>query len=87
MHVEVGGAAEESHLQFQGSQLGSVSALESVCWWAKENGMDVCHLTLSLVDAFLSGVESPELRLPKQNITIQMQNKFLYQVRIRTGAS
>ena len=49
--------------------------------WAKENGMDVCHLTLSLVDAFLSGVESPELRLPKQNITIQMQNKFLYQVR------
>lgn len=49
--------------------------------WAKDNGMDVCHLTLSLVDAFLSGVESPEIRLPRQTITIQMQNQFLYQVR------
>lgn len=48
--------------------------------WAKENGMDVCHLTLSLVDAFMSGVESPELRLPQQTITIQMHNRFLYQV-------
>ena len=25
--------------------------------WAKDNGMDVCHLTLSLTDSFMKGIE------------------------------
>ena len=25
--------------------------------WAKDNGMDVCHLTLSLKDSFMKGIE------------------------------
>jgi len=49
--------------------------------WAKDNGYDVCHITLSLVDSFMLGIEGKsQLRLPQQTINIQMQNNFLYQV-------
>jgi len=37
--------------------------------WAKDNGLDVCHLTLALVDSFLNGVgEASEIRTAKQTI-------------------
>jgi hypothetical protein len=26
--------------------------------WAKDNGQDVCHLTLSLTDSFMKGIEA-----------------------------
>lgn len=43
--------------------------------------MDVCHLTLSLVDAFMKGVEgSSQVQTGKQNITITQSNTFQYQV-------
>jgi len=66
---------------FRAPSLEQFQRWKTFVGWAKDNGMDVCHLTLSLVDAFLSGVESPELRSPRQTITIQMQNQFLYQVK------
>ncbi len=49
--------------------------------WAQENGLDVCHLTLSLVDAFMKGIEgSSTVQSGKQSITIMQSNSFQYQV-------
>jgi hypothetical protein len=49
--------------------------------WAKDNGMDVCHLTLSLTDAFMKGTEAAAMvRSGKQVINIQQSNVFQYQV-------
>ena len=49
--------------------------------WAKDNGTDVCHLTLSLTDAFMKGNEgAAEVRTGKQVINIQQNNVFQYQV-------
>jgi hypothetical protein len=49
--------------------------------WAKDNGMDVCHLTLSLTDSFMKGIEgAAEVRNGKQIINIQQSNVFQYQV-------
>lgn len=43
--------------------------------------MDVCHITLSLVDAFMKGTEgATEVRNGKQIINIQQTNVFQYQV-------
>lgn len=54
---------------------------KSYVGWAKDHGYDVCHITLSLVDSFMLGVEgSAQIKLPQQTINIQMQNSFLYQV-------
>lgn len=49
--------------------------------WAKDKGMDVCHVTLSLIDAFMKGTEcTAEVRTGKQIINIQQNNVFQYQV-------
>ena len=49
--------------------------------WAKDNGMDVCHITLSLVDSFMKGTEgAAEVRNSQQVINIQQTNVFQYQV-------
>ena len=49
--------------------------------WAKDNGMDVCHLTLSLTDAFMKGVEgAAQVQTSKQVVNIQQNNVFQYQV-------
>ena len=49
--------------------------------WAKDNGMDVCHLTLSLTDAFMKGVEgAAQVQTGKQVVNIQQNNVFQYQV-------
>lgn len=49
--------------------------------WAKDNGMDVCHLTLSLTDAFMKGIEgTTQVRNGKQVVNIQQNNVFQYQV-------
>ena len=43
--------------------------------------MDVCHLTLSLTNAFMKGVEgAAEIRNGKQVVNIQQNNIFQYQV-------
>ncbi len=49
--------------------------------WAKDNGMDVCHLTLSLTDSFMKGIEgSASVQTGKQVVNIQQNNVFQYQV-------
>ena len=49
--------------------------------WAKYNGQDVCHLTLSLTDSFMKGVEGvAQVRNGKQVVNIQQNNVFQYLV-------
>jgi hypothetical protein len=49
--------------------------------WAKDNGMDVCHLTLSLTDSFMKGMEaSTQFCHARQVVNIQQNNVFQYQV-------
>ena len=49
--------------------------------WAKDNGLDVCHLTLSLTDSFMKGADAAaEVRSGKQVVNIQQNNIFQYQV-------
>jgi hypothetical protein len=49
--------------------------------WAKDNGMDVCHLTLSLTDSFMKGIEgAAQVRNGRQVVNIQQNNVFQYQV-------
>jgi hypothetical protein len=49
--------------------------------WAKDHGLDICYITLSLVDSFMLGIEgSSQIKLPQQTINIKMENSFLYQV-------
>jgi hypothetical protein len=49
--------------------------------WAKDNGMDVCHLTLSLTDSFMKGLEGgAQVRNGRQVVNIQQNNVFQYQV-------
>ena len=49
--------------------------------WAKDNGMDVCHLTLSLTDVFMNGQEcAAQVRNGHQVVNIVQNNTFQYQV-------
>ena len=49
--------------------------------WAKDNGMDVCHLTLSLTDFFMKCIEVvAEVRNGKQVVNIQQNNVLQYKV-------
>lgn len=49
--------------------------------WAKDNGIDVCHLTLSLTDSFMKGIEdAAQVRNGKQVVNIRQNNVFQYQV-------
>jgi hypothetical protein len=49
--------------------------------WAKDNGQDVCHLTLSLADSFMKGVGgAAKVRNGQQVVNIQQNNVFQYQV-------
>jgi len=53
--------------------------------WAADHGLDVCNLTLSLVDSFLKGVKGvenndPQIVTPHQVINLQQNNTFLYSV-------
>jgi hypothetical protein len=49
--------------------------------WAKDNGLDVCHLTLSLTDSFMKGIEgAAKVRTGEQIVNIQQNNVFQYQV-------
>lgn len=49
--------------------------------WAKDNGRDVCHFTLSLTDTLMKGTESTaKVRNGKQVVNIQPNNILQYQV-------
>ena len=44
--------------------------------WAKDNGMDVCHLTLSLTDSFMKGIEG-QLRSEMENRSLTF-NRIMF---------
>ena len=66
---------------FRAPNLQQYQRWKAYVQWAKDNGMDVCHVTLSLIDAFMKGTEGAvEARNGKQVINIQQNNVFQYQV-------
>ena len=66
---------------FRAPNLKEFQRWKAYVQWAKDNGMDVCHLTLSLTDAFMKGIEGAALvQTGKQVVNIQQNNVFQYQV-------
>jgi hypothetical protein len=66
---------------FRAPNLEQYQRWKAYVQWAKDNGMDVCHLTLNLTDAFLKGNAAAALvQSGKQVINIQQNNVFQYQV-------
>lgn len=52
--------------------------------WCNDQGRDVCHVTLSLIDAFMRGVDgsaAASIVSPEQVINLQMNNVFTYEVK------
>lgn len=49
--------------------------------YVKDQGLDVCRVTVGLTSAFMSGIKgASEARGKEQVVNIQMNNQFLYQV-------
>ena len=49
--------------------------------YVKEQGLDVCRVTIGLTNAFMAGVGGAQKVLgQQQQVQIQMSNQFLYQV-------
>ena len=66
---------------FRAPNLQGYKRWKAYVQWAKDNGMDVCHLTLSLTDSFMKGIEgAAQVRNGKQVVNIQQNNTFQYQV-------
>ena len=66
---------------FRAPNLQEYQRWKAYVQWAKDNGMDVCHLTLSLTDSFMRGIEgAAQVRNGKQVVNIQQNNVFQYQV-------
>ncbi len=66
---------------FRAPDLQHYQRWRSYVQWAKDNGQDVCHLTLSLADSFMRGIEgAAQVRNSQQIVNIQQNNVFQYQV-------
>lgn len=66
---------------FRAPNLSEFQRWKEFVQWAKDNGMDVCHLTLSLTDSFMKGIEgAAQVRTGQQVVNIQQNNVFQYQV-------
>lgn len=66
---------------FRAPNLSEFERWKQYVQWAKDNGMDVCHLTLSLTDSFMKGIEgAAQVRTGQQVVNIQQNNVFQYQV-------
>ena len=66
---------------FRAPSLQQFQRWKAYVQWAKDNGMDVCHLTLSLTDSFMKGIEgASQVRNGQQVVNIQQNNVFQYQV-------
>ena len=49
--------------------------------YVKNQGLDICRVTIGLTNAFMAGVEGAEqVNGKEQNVHITMNNQFLYQV-------
>ena len=66
---------------FRAPNLEAFQRWKAYVQWAKDNGMDVCHLTLCLTDSFMKGVDgAAQVRTGEQVVNIQQNNVFQYQV-------
>jgi hypothetical protein len=66
---------------FRAPSLQKFQRWKAYVQWTKDNGMDVCHLTLSLTDSFMKGIEgAAQVRNGNQVVNIQQNNVFQYQV-------
>jgi len=66
---------------FRAPNLSEFERWKQFVQWAKDNGMDVCHLTLSLTDSFMQGIEgAAQVRTGQQVVNIKQNNVFQYQV-------
>jgi hypothetical protein len=66
---------------FRAPNLQEYQRWKAYVQWAKDNGMDVCHLTFSLTDSFMKGIGgAAQVRNGKQVVNIQQNNVFQYQV-------
>ncbi len=66
---------------FRAPNLQQYQRWKAYVQWAKDNGMDVCHLTLNLTDAFMKGNEAVAVvNSGKQVVNINQNNVFQYQV-------
>jgi len=49
--------------------------------YIKDQGLDICRVTIGLTNAFMAGIEgAQQVRGKEQNVSIVMSNQFLYQV-------
>lgn len=46
--------------------------------WCKDNGLDICNVTLNITQAFMTG--TAKFLMPDKAIQINMANKFYYEV-------
>ena len=66
---------------FRAPNLEEFQRWKAYVQWAKGNGQDVCHLTLSLTDSLMKGIEvAAQVRNGNQVVNIQQNNVFQYQV-------
>jgi hypothetical protein len=66
---------------FRAPNLQQFQRWKAYVQWAKDNGMGVYHLTLSLTDSFRKGIEgAAQVCNGQQVVNIQQNNVFQYQV-------
>jgi hypothetical protein len=66
---------------FRARNLQQFQRWKAYVQWAKDNDMDVCHLTLSLTDSLRKGIEgAAQVCNGHQVVNIQQNNVFQYQV-------
>lgn len=65
---------------FKAPSLADFKRWKEFVQWAQEMGLDVCHLTLSLTDSFMKGIEG-KIVTGQQIIHIHQSNEFHYDVK------
>lgn len=66
---------------FRAPSLKEYNEWKSYVAYVKDQGLDVCRVTIGLANAFMAGTDGATKALGKsQNVQIQMNNNFLYQV-------
>ena len=77
----VGAQPKNLICNFRAPNLMQYQRWKAYVQWVKDNGMDVCHVTLNLTDAFMKGTDAAaEVRNGAQVVNIQHNNVFQHQV-------
>jgi uncharacterized protein YceH (UPF0502 family) len=66
---------------FRAPSLKEYSEWQKYKAYIKNQGLDICRVTIGLTNAFMAGIEGAEqVNGKEQNVSITMNNQFLYQV-------